>query len=187
MTRSRPAPAWRHSRAAPLRLLKALPLQSAGTTQTIEQHAQDNSGAIGDHIPRREDAAEQQRARQRQPKSIKPGGMHQPEKFDADGDHRRDQGDAPRGRRRPAILAKILVRKKTMVAHRIEPPYFTIEAGKPAPNPNLRKARPAATIARHSQTRTIVGGHRSPCVIDRDVIHGDDRAWCQLGGTFKKI
>jgi hypothetical protein len=75
-----------------------------------------------------------------------------------------------RGRRTPAMLAevpakvppRILVRKKTMVAHRIEPAYFTIEAGKPTPNPNLRKARPAAIIVRHSQTRTIVGGHRSP-------------------------
>ena len=54
--------------------------------------------AISHHIPHREDPSEQQRARQGQPEGVEPREMHQPEQFDADGDHRRDQRDARPGK-----------------------------------------------------------------------------------------
>jgi hypothetical protein len=89
-----------------------------------------------------------------------------------------------RGRRRPATFARVAVRKKTMVAHNTQPPYFTIKAGSPAPSPNLRKARPAAMIARQSQARIIARDRRPPLLVIKPLpfvmsgrrlagIHGD--------------
>src|SRR5260221_493671 len=50
--------------------------------------------------------------------------------------------------------AAIATRKKTIVPHSAEPPYFIIDAGKPAPSPKPRRARPETMIERQRQPRT---------------------------------
>src|ERR1700722_15987562 len=62
--------------------------------EAVEQDAEDNSRAVGEHVPRREDAAQQQRARDGQPESIEPRGVNQPKQFHADGDRGRGRRDA---------------------------------------------------------------------------------------------
>ena len=50
--------------------------------KSVKQHPQNDSEAIGEHVPGREDAAEQQRARYCQPKGVEPGGVNKPEQLD---------------------------------------------------------------------------------------------------------
>jgi hypothetical protein len=57
---------------------------------------------------------------------------------------------------RDSVEADITTRKKTIVPHSVEPPYFTTNAGSPRPSPKPRKARPAIMIDRHSKARTII-------------------------------
>jgi hypothetical protein len=52
----------------------------------IKPHRQNDPYAIGEHVPWRENPAEQQRARQRQPKGVERGHMEQPKQFHGDGD-----------------------------------------------------------------------------------------------------
>src|SRR5229473_3482059 len=52
--------------------------------------------------------------------------------------------------------AAIATAKKTIVPHRMDPPYFTSANDSPSPGPNLRKARPAEIIDNHRQARTIL-------------------------------
>src|SRR5713101_7345699 len=60
----------------------------------------------------------------------------------------------PDGERAGAAIA---TRKKTIVPHSTDPPYFTKAKGSPRPGPDLRKARPETMISRHRPARMIIG------------------------------
>ena len=59
--------------------------------------------------------------------------MHQPEQFDADGDHGSDQRDA-----RPGSVKPHRHQKNTIVPHSTEPPYFTTKRQAEAKSPSAQ-------------------------------------------------
>ncbi len=142
----------------------------SGRRTTVERGTRSDPDAIGDHIPWREQAAEQQRARHGQPESVEPGECTSRNSSTPMAITAAITAISGRGRREVAIAT----RKKTIVPHSPEPPYFTTN-GRPSPSPYRRKAKPQTITAMQRQARAIdQTPSRFPASTDRGALlrHG---------------
>jgi len=122
-----------------------------GCGTTIEQGTGCDSEAIGDHVPRREHPAEQQRPAAVSRKASNSGVCTSRNSSTPIAIKPAIDAMPVRGVR-PAAIA---TRKKTIVPHSTEPPYFTMDVGSPRPSPHPRKARPQAMTRRQIRLREI--------------------------------